>query len=36
MKKFRNPFGIGNYINHPKKGEEANVSNMAFDFPHDT
>jgi hypothetical protein len=36
MKRFRNPFGIANYINHPSKGKQPNVFCYSFDFPEDT
>lgn len=36
MKRFRNPFAIANYINHPPQGKEANVANVPYDFPYDT
>jgi len=33
LKKFRNPYGIGNYINHPPPGTESNVLCIAYDIP---
>ncbi len=32
VKKFRNPFGIGNYVNHPAAEETPNVLNVQFNF----
>jgi len=29
MKKFQNPFGIGNYVNHPPPGSKPNVMSIA-------
>jgi hypothetical protein len=36
LRKFKNPFGIANYINHPPKGQQANVMVYSYDFPADT
>jgi hypothetical protein len=33
LERFRNPFGIGNYINHPAPGQEPNVMSYSYDFP---
>jgi hypothetical protein len=32
LKKFRNPYGIVNYINHPPEGKQPNVMCFAYDF----
>jgi hypothetical protein len=32
LKRFKNPFALGNHINHPPPGEEPNVMACAFDF----
>merc|ERR1712137_724680 len=32
LKKFRNPFAIGNYINHPPKDTPSNVLSYAYNF----
>lgn len=31
--KFRNPFGIGNFINHPPSGTMPNCMSLPFNFP---
>jgi hypothetical protein len=31
--KFRNPFAIANYLNHPPKGGQPNVFCHGYDFP---
>jgi len=33
LNKFRNPFGIGQYINHPAPGDAPNVMAYSYDFP---
>lgn len=33
MNKFRNPFGVGNFINHPPQGTQPNCMNVAYNFP---
>jgi len=33
LNKFRNPYGIGQYINHPAPGGLPNVMSYAYDFP---
>eukprot|EP01126_Amoeba_proteus_P042034 TRINITY_DN4550_c0_g1_i4.p1 TRINITY_DN4550_c0_g1~~TRINITY_DN4550_c0_g1_i4.p1 ORF type:complete len:382 (-),score=73.80 TRINITY_DN4550_c0_g1_i4:782-1927(-) len=33
IKKYRNPFGIANYMNHPPPGVKPNVLAYAYDFP---
>jgi len=35
MKKYRNPFGIGNYINHPPPGSQSNVFALQYDAASD-
>ena len=33
LQRYRNPYAISNYINHPPKGTPANVLGYAYSFP---
>lgn len=33
LNRFRNPYGIGNFINHPNKGKKPNCMNIPYNFP---
>lgn len=35
LRKYRNPFAVGQYINHPPKGNLPNVMSFTYDFPID-
>eukprot|EP01112_Ceratiomyxa_fruticulosa_P013797 TRINITY_DN389_c0_g1_i1.p1 TRINITY_DN389_c0_g1~~TRINITY_DN389_c0_g1_i1.p1 ORF type:complete len:356 (+),score=60.62 TRINITY_DN389_c0_g1_i1:154-1221(+) len=35
LRKYNNPFGIGQYINHPAPGSKPNVMAYAYNFPND-
>lgn len=31
--KYRNPYGIGNYVNHPAPNQKPNLIQLGYDFP---
>lgn len=33
LSRFRNPYGIGNYVNHPAPGVQPNLMAYSYDFP---
>ena len=33
LEKFRNPYGIGQYVNHPAPGVQPNLMSYSYDFP---
>lgn len=33
LEKFRNPYGIGQYVNHPAPGAQPNLMSYSYDFP---
>lgn len=35
LEKFRNPFGIGQYVNHPPPGGQPNLMSYSYDIPNE-